>query len=624
MKNQIVLWGKDEKEQDILVTLRLRVEDRKVDLWTFKKSDLKEEFVEKMFEDWKGIDPKEFPEPFTHTEREVSNSELLPETIKTTQTDLIIRAEKEWYFQVLAYQVFEQLKTELTAFSEQVKSLGTHSQDFWDEAVAFSNKIKDHAMARTLMRPQITELRKVLDNSFEHLKKLMSADRKDFDKEANENYDAVVAKLTEYRTRIENNENFKEIFDSLKGYQKDLKEVKLKMGQRKDIWGKTNEVFNLIKSKRGSQNSGRLDGRIAGLKKAIDRMEYSTNRDKKDLDFHKKQVEKAGSRMEVQLRGAKMQLLETTLNSKQEKLDDMVATLKDLEEKLAKSKEQQAKEAEAAKVAKAAAEAKEAEKKAEKPVNEIAASAEEKAADLVAENTEKAKETIEEGAEIAKTKAAEKTATILEKADETTAKVEASVDEKKAKIDEMIAKGEDKIAESIEGNDAVKSPAIEGIEDQLDKVDLKVDEVTAGEDDLKEVKSQAEEKLDAVSEKAEEMLGSAKETIEEKTGIDIDDLAEKGSAKLSEAKDKVTEVAENLKDTIEEKTGVSFESMEAKGEELLDDVADKVSGFFSALKGKAEEAFDSAHDYVAKKAEEAESEDKNEDTSSDTDEKKDA
>jgi|GEM_PF-1569900 len=349
MKKQIVLWGKSEDEKDILITLRLRVADKKIDLWAFNKEDLDEEFVEQMFQDWQEIDTSKFPENHFYLEREVSSSELLPENFKTTQTDLVIRAEKEWYFQVLAYQMYEQLKADIAAFGQQVVGLSDFSQDVWDEAKAYSEKIKQHAIERTLLRSQVTELRKTLDTSFTKLKSLLSTGSVEFEKEAQENFEAVKAKLNEFKQKLEGNPNMKELFEQLKAYQTKVKDVKLKTAQRKDVWKLMNDTFNLLKAKRKHSAANRIESRMAGLKKAIDRMSGSIKRDEKDLAFQKKRMENTGSKLEVQLREAKVQMLKTTIDSKSVKLDDMNKTYEGLEKDLADLKKRLKAEEEKAK-----------------------------------------------------------------------------------------------------------------------------------------------------------------------------------------------------------------------------------------------------------------------------------
>ena len=113
MKNTIVFWATNENEQEILAVLRLREHDNKVDFWTFDKAVLEEAFIEKMFKDWDVLTDADFALANTHEERKMSDGNLLPDEIRTKETDLVSRAEKEWFVKVLSLKLMQQLTLEI-------------------------------------------------------------------------------------------------------------------------------------------------------------------------------------------------------------------------------------------------------------------------------------------------------------------------------------------------------------------------------------------------------------------------------------------------------------------------------------------------------------------------------
>ena len=255
------------------------------------------------------------------------------------------------------------------------------------------------------------------------------------------NYTKLVAILEPIELLIEKeNADLQKAFDKLKTLQQTFKNSKLTRTLRSKLWDRIDDSFKKVKAKRSPNSSpeGRLTRRIEGLKAAIDKMEKSIGRDKKELSIQNDKINSGDvSQLETQLREVRAKLIRERIDSKSKKLDDMHSTMKDLETKNARNlarkvKEEAAaaKKAEAAKVAaqKAAAEKAAAEKAAEEAVQKAAVAEEvaEKAVQKAAAAKEIAEKAVQKVAaakgmteEVAKE-------TIPEEVKEETAKEEAS------------------------------------------------------------------------------------------------------------------------------------------------------------------------------------------------------
>jgi len=351
MKDNVVFWGSNAEDQKILAVLRLRAKEKKVDIWTFLKDKVDEDFVESLFADWENIDFEKFPEPASFEERDVSETDLLPVDIKADQTDLIIRTEQDWQFKILSIRVAEMLLKDLEALRDQIKALNDYDKELWETAKVYNNKVMAHSSERTLSRGQTNELRVVVNECFELLKAKMAKDNERFKEESEANKKMAFEKINSIVEMAKNPAKAKDAFEELKKVQNHIKSIRLTKDGRNKVWSKLNDSFNEIKASRKNQFTNRLAGRINGLEKAIDKMQRSINYDTDSVDFHSRKSEHINAtKLEMQLRDAKIKMLKTTIDSKQVKLDDMLLTLDKLQKQLAK--ESKATEEKAAKEAK--------------------------------------------------------------------------------------------------------------------------------------------------------------------------------------------------------------------------------------------------------------------------------
>lgn len=522
MKDKIVFWGSDENNQKILVTVRLRAEDKKVDIWTFPHEKLEEEFAEKMLGDWDEIDVDSFPDYATHIEREVTANDLLPENIKADRTDIVIRAEKEWFVKVLSLQLYSQLRSEVNALKEQVAELQEHDKSVWDTAKGYWNKVQQHIQARDLSRDQFSELRDGMNGIFNRLKELISLENSKYEDEAKSNFATVSDKINGLLKQAEETSNTQGIFNSLKNLQQEIKTIKLTRDGRRDIWKKIDVAFKSIKEKRATLFQNRNVRRAEGLRRAIEKMENSIQYDSDQLSFQEERMSKSGaSQLEMQLREAKSQMVRSRITSKQDKLNDMYMTLKDLEKKVAQD-EATLKAAAAAKAAKETVE-----EKAENIAEAAKETVSEKADDLVdtaKEEAQNVSQETESAVDIAKEKVSEAAESVVEAAKEKAAEAKESVENAIESAKETASN----IAETVTG-------LFDTAKDKL--VETK-DEVTEKSSDLVDT---AKEKVADTTETVSETASDIVESTEEK----IEDVKDSIEDKIDDAKDAIDEATDN-------------------------------------------------------------------------------
>lgn len=483
MKKKIVLWGLDENENRLLLALELEPRENKVILYSFPENVATEEFYNQLMEKWREGADVEFPETFEKIERPLTvTDELLPDNIRVERGDLISRAKAEWHFVVLSTKLYDLYKSELEEFKERIDRLTEYDGGVFEEMKSFWSKVSEQARDRNLFREHAERLKLQTNGLFDKMKELRSQANAELNKLSKENMARFREQLNIIDEKIEKGLGLKPIFGELKNLQAEFKDTKFTREDRSSLWKDIDAAFKKFKAKKygdkpaDSNQSSRLERRYKGLMSAIEKMEKSIARDEKDIAFQNKRVNETQGQLEMQIRQAKIKMVEERIESKRHKLKDMLQTQIELEARLEKEKERQEKQA------------------AKKEVKEKAEEIKEK---IASEINQKAEDMKEEAARLKEAAKAINEGPSKEKSKKTKPGI---VESLATEVGEMI---EDVV-------DTVKAVS-EVVEDNLEN---KVDQI---KEDLKEKAEEMEldKKLSNIKEKAEKLKESIGEEIED-------------------------------------------------------------------------------------------------------------
>ena len=355
MKSKLVLWGSNAQDEKILIAVALRPEDNKIDIYTFPESVATDDFYQQMMKDWRDSDAGfVLPEPYTHVERELSVSEsLLPDDIKSERTDVINRAQTEWHFIVLSSKLHQAYSDELNDLKDRVEQLEKYDQGIWDNLKEFWDKVQEQSRDRTLFQGHVNTLRDGTNVLFGKMKELRTKLDSEMDRLSSETRDKFLAALDELEAKAESGGRLPALFDELKRLQRKYRETKMSRDHREKVWQKLDAAFKNIKQRRFGNKavdetgtpSQKLQRRYDGLISAIEKMEQSIRRDRKDLEFQEHKISTTDGQLEAQIRQAKILMIEERVRSKEEKLAEMNATKIELDKRLASLKEKEARRA---------------------------------------------------------------------------------------------------------------------------------------------------------------------------------------------------------------------------------------------------------------------------------------
>ena len=356
MRNRIAVWGRDAQEKRVLITLELQVSDNIVRIETFPEKVVTDEVYTAFMDKWRKGQEAELPEPDRVIARELSVTDsLLPDDLKAEQTDMIVRAQTEWHFNVLSEKLAQAYRSELAEIEDRIERAGAYSSDLWNQAKNFWQKVQSQLQDKTLMREQGNELRKRSDAVFAKLKELREAVNAQYEEESAKQKGKFATLLEDVEKRITEGTHLNKVFQELRELQRKFHGVKFTKSDRDEIYGRIDAAFKSVKDKRsgGSRDDGaaataavgRNESRYQGLLRAMERMQKSIGRDEEDLKFERRRIERTDGQLEAQIRQAKIIMIESRVTSKQEKLADMMKTKAMLEGRIEKDKKRAEKQA---------------------------------------------------------------------------------------------------------------------------------------------------------------------------------------------------------------------------------------------------------------------------------------
>jgi hypothetical protein len=587
MKKKIVLWGNDAEDKKILIGIELKAEENKVNIYTISEDIATEDFYNQMMDLWRSDKEITFPDGHKVIERPLSmTDDLLPEDIKVQRTDLITRAKTEWHFAVLSAKLYDMYHTEIEDLKDKVDRLTDYDNGIWNELIAYWDKLGNQIKERNLFREQADTLRDKSNALFEKLKALRSKANEEFAKISAERLEEYKVKLNAINEKVEKGLGLKPIFEELKDIQHKFKDEKFTKRDRNKLWKNIDILFKKVKEKKygkvqdtGSQLS-RLDRRFQGLLGAIEKMERSIKRDQQDIDFQNKRAGETDGQLEAQIRQAKVQMIQGRIESKQEKLNEMLATKADLEKRAEKEKQRAVKDKEKQEI----------KKKKEEVKEKIAAEMEQKSQSVDAQKLEAAASAIKDSK---KPKAPKKESMLGTLATMAGDAIEDAVDTVKAVGSVVGDKIEEKYDDVKEVVSDIKEDITEKAADMKEDVQdqMKTDE-KEGSDTLKKggvmaaaaaagglLVKKAMDTADSLKEKAEDVIDDVKEaTSKAKDSVTetVNDVAEEVKAETTEAVDTTKAAVADAKEAVVETTVDVTEDVKAKATETVETTKEAV------------------------------------------------
>ena len=499
MKTKLVLWGENASNEKILIAMELLERDNKVMVYVFPLEVATEEFYQSMLDLWREGKSVTFPDNHQKIERSLSISDsLLPDDIKVERTDIITRAQAEWHFVVLSSKLYDMYKTELDELKEKIEKITEYDDKLWNEAKSFWTKVQDQVREQNLFKDHSNILKERTNNLFEKLKEYKKSLQNDFEVTSKEVAAKFNEEIQDVEDKLSKGIGLRPLFEKMKEIQASFYKTAMTKDDKKSVWDKIDATFKAMKDKKPTgennfNNGARLKSRYDGLIETIGKMEQSIKRDRQDFEFQEKKINTTDGQLEMQIRRAKLKMLEERIHSKDEKLQDMYKVRIELESKMAKDE-------------------------AKKVRDEKRTEAKEHVKQKIASDIKAAEEERE---------------TMADLLEDAANKIKESKTSKKAKKEEgffeaignTLTETYEDVVDTVK---AVAEVASDKIEDFADKVEDKVeDALEKAEDKFETVKDAAQEKFNSAKDTAEEKYDAVKDVLEEKFDVAKDVVVEK-------------------------------------------------------------------------------------------------
>lgn len=342
-KERFAIWATNEKDEKILVALKLDTNQFKVFLYSFPEKEINHEFAEQVLNNWVNGEEITFPEGTTEKELELSDDSLLPENIRVEgKTGAIRQLQNEWSYQLLTAKLWESFNLELDEIKTKAREIKEYSQDLFDQCKSYWERALEYRKEKDLNQDRLDFIKAEINHVFDHLKFLRqnaAKERDEMTEKFKAEFNATIEKIN--KTLDSGNAHFKTLIDELKQMQAQLKEADMRREVKNSLFDEIQKYFEIVKERRtqvlGNGNAGNAhrNKRLEGLQGAMDKIQKSLDRDYKDLEYNNKRMENTGvSKLEVQLREAKLKMIKDRIQSKEEKIADIKRTYAQVEKEI--------------------------------------------------------------------------------------------------------------------------------------------------------------------------------------------------------------------------------------------------------------------------------------------------
>ena len=289
------------------------------------------ELLEQLQKNWVEGQAFEFPKTTIEVAPNLNAESILPDDIRSDESGKIRAKQNEWAYTLLTAKLWESYLNELDELKKKSTELTQYDRSLFDDAKSFWERVLEHRKERDISQEALDKIKDDVNAIFEKLKTFRKTESAEFESASTKFREEVVAKLDDLKSRATEKANFKALLEEFKTIQNDSRKNRYSKSDDALLRKLFDSVFQYVNAQRNLFFSDMTASRVKGLNDVIDRLASTLSRDKRDLEYMLKKGDNSkASSLEMQLTKLKVNMLNETIASKEEKLKDIRQTLEKL------------------------------------------------------------------------------------------------------------------------------------------------------------------------------------------------------------------------------------------------------------------------------------------------------
>ena len=259
--------------------------------------------------------------------RTLSDDHILPASVQADEPGRIRDIEVRWSARILEQRMLGHYRDRLDELKRRLGFLEGFDRALFDDCSRYWSDLSGYARENHLPADVVRPLKTELDLLFDALKTLRAEEKTAQDAASNRAAHALDERLTALEAEMDEGVRPGPHFKALKSLFEEMRSTRLARSDRHALKKRIDAAFARVKTRRAQRDDSVRDKRLTDLQRIEKNLERSIRRDRREIGINRDFQERADQAFQVKLRQTKIDLLESAVREKEEKLAGVRATM---------------------------------------------------------------------------------------------------------------------------------------------------------------------------------------------------------------------------------------------------------------------------------------------------------